>query len=167
MKRNSGLIVAVLFVAIAGMMVFASAKTLLSPTKYIPATGTTIYYDYGTFMPVQIASIVALRNCRDEARKQAAIYQARRDVLCEGLDRIGWHITKPKGAMFVWAPMPEKYAHLSSFDFSLLLLEKANVSAAPGEAFGPGGERFVRMALVENELRLKQAVRQIGRVLNL
>ena len=125
------------------------------------------YYDYGTFMPVQIASIVALRNCRDEARKQAAIYQARRDVLCEGLDRIGWHITKPKGAMFVWAPMPEKYAHLSSFDFSLLLLEKANVSVAPGEAFGPGGERFVRMALVENELRLKQAVRQIGRVLNL
>jgi len=125
------------------------------------------YFDYGLFMPVQIASIVALRRCREEARKQAAVYQARRDVLCDGLGRIGWHVPRPRGAMFVWAPIPEQYAEMSSLDFSLLLLQQANVAVAPGEAFGPGGQGFVRMALVENEQRLKQAVRQIGRALKL
>ncbi len=125
------------------------------------------YYDYGLFMPVQIASIIALRYCKEEARKQAAIYQARRDVLCDGLERIGWQVPRPRGSMFAWAPIPEKYAHLGSLDFSLLLLEEANVAVAPGEAFGSGGERHVRMALVENELRLKQAVRQIDRALKL
>ena len=125
------------------------------------------YYDYGLFMPVQIASIVALRHCKKEAAEQAAIYQGRRDVLCDGLTRVGWPVTRPRGSMFVWAPVPEPYAHMSSLEFSLLLLEKANVAVAPGESFGPGGEKFVRMALVENELRLKQAVRQISRGLTL
>ncbi len=125
------------------------------------------YFDYGLFMPVQIASIIALRHCSEEAGRQAKLYQDRRDVLCGGLKRIGWPVEKPRGGMFVWARIPEKYRHLSSLDFSLLLLEEANVAAAPGEAFGPGGGRHLRMALVENELRLRQAVRQIGRALKL
>ena len=125
------------------------------------------YYDYGMFMPVQIASIVALRHCREDIAKQAALYQARRDVLCDGLDRIGWHVPRPRGAMFAWAPIPPEYAGMSSLDFSLLLLEQANVAVAPGQAFGEGGDGFVRMALVENEHRLRQAVRQIGRALKL
>ncbi len=125
------------------------------------------YFDYGLFMPVQIASIIALRHCRNEAAKQAAVYQARRNVLCDGLERAGWHVERPRGTMFVWAPIPESCADMSSVEFSLLMLEEANVAVAPGEAFGAGGERFVRMALVENELRLRQAARQIGRALKL
>ena len=125
------------------------------------------YYDYGMFMPVQIASIIALRHCREEAEKQCAVYEARRDCLCRGLDRIGWPVEPPKGTMFVWAPIPEKYRDMDSVDFSMKVLEEANVAVAPGGAFGPGGDDFVRMALVENELRLKQAVRQIGRGLEL
>jgi len=125
------------------------------------------YYDYGLFMPVQIASIIALRECEEDCRRQAAVYQSRRDVLCEGLNRIGWPVQPPKGTMFLWAPVPHKYAGMDTVDFSLMMLEKANVAVAPGSAFGPGGEGFVRMALVENELRLKQAVRQIDRALRL
>jgi len=125
------------------------------------------YYDYGLFMPIQIASIVALRDCRDDARKQAAEYQVRRDALCDGLERIGWHVPRPRGTMFAWAPIPQQYDDMSSLDFSLLVLDKANVAVAPGEAFGEGGKRFVRLALVENKLRLQQAVRQIGRALKL
>ena len=125
------------------------------------------YYDYGLFMPVQIASIVALRHCGEESRKQAAVYQSRRDVLCDGMNRIGWPVSRPKGTMFVWAPVPHRYAAMDTVDFTLMVLEKANVAVAPGSAFGPGGDGFVRMALVENELRLKQAVRQIDRALRL
>jgi len=125
------------------------------------------YYDYGVFMPVQIATIIALRHCQEEADKQRAIYQARRDVLCRGMNRIGWPLEPPKGTMFVWAQIPEPYRDMGSVDFSMKVLEKANVAVAPGGAFGPGGDDFVRMALVENELRLKQAVRQIGRGLDL
>jgi alanine-synthesizing transaminase len=125
------------------------------------------YFDYGLFMPVQIASIIALRHCKENAERQATIYCERRDTLCQGLDRIGWKVPPPSGTMFVWAKIPPKYDDMSSLDFSLMLLEEANVAVAPGEAFGKGGERYVRMALVENQLRLKQAVRQIGRVLSL
>ncbi|MHC4787825.1 MAG: aminotransferase class I/II-fold pyridoxal phosphate-dependent enzyme [Planctomycetota bacterium] len=123
------------------------------------------YYDYGLFMPVQIASIIALRDCMDEVRKQAAIYQERRDVLCDGLNRVGWPVQPPKGTMFVWAPIPEPHRQMGSVDFCLMLLEEANVAIAPGAAFGEGGDGFVRMAIVENTHRLRQAVRQIGRVL--
>ncbi|MCK4373836.1 MAG: aminotransferase class I/II-fold pyridoxal phosphate-dependent enzyme, partial [Candidatus Brocadiae bacterium] len=123
------------------------------------------YYDYGMFMPVQIASIIALRDCMDEVSRQAAIYQERRDVLCEGLSRMGWPITPPKGTMFVWAPIPEEFRQMGSVEFCLMLLEEAGVAVAPGAAFGEGGEGFVRMAIVENTQRLRQAVRQIGRVL--
>lgn len=125
------------------------------------------YYDYGMFMPVQIASIIALRQCAEDVREQALVYQRRRDALCQGLNRIGWPLEPPKGTMFVWAPLPGKYAEMDSVDFAFMLLEKANVAVAPGSAFGEGGKHFVRMALVENELRLKQAVRQVRHALEL
>lgn len=123
------------------------------------------YYDYGLFMPVQIAAIIALRNCADDVRKQAAIYQERRDVLCSGLARCGWHVPSPRATMFVWAPLPERFRSMGSVDFCMMLMEEANVAVAPGAAFGPEGEGFVRMAIVEKRQRLRQAVRQIGRVL--
>ncbi|MFO8008553.1 MAG: aminotransferase class I/II-fold pyridoxal phosphate-dependent enzyme, partial [Candidatus Brocadiia bacterium] len=121
------------------------------------------YYDYGMFMPVQIASIIALRECMEEVHRQAALYQSRRDVLCRGLNRIGWPVEKPRATMFVWAPVPEDFREMGSVDLSFMLLEEANVAVAPGAAFGEAGEGHVRMALVENEQRLRQAVRQIGR----
>jgi alanine-synthesizing transaminase len=125
------------------------------------------YYDYGMFMPVQIASIIGLRDCMDEVRRQAAVYQGRRDVLCAGLNRVGWSVQPPKGSMFIWAPIPEDFRSMGSVDFSLMLLEEADVAVAPGAAFGPDGDGFVRMAIVENKQRLRQAVRQIGRALRL
>ncbi len=123
------------------------------------------YYDYGLFMPVQIASIIGLRECMGAVREQAAVYQSRRDALCEGLGRVGWPVEKPRGTMFLWAPLPEQFRQMGSVDFTFMLLEEANVAVAPGAAFGEAGEGFVRMAFVENELRLRQAVRQIGRCL--
>jgi len=121
------------------------------------------YYDYGIFQPVQIASIIAMRHCRERAVEQAAIYQKRRDVLCEGLERIGWTVEKPKATMFIWVPIPEKYRSIGSFELAMQMMDKAEVAVAPGSAFGRWGEGYLRLALVENELRLKQAVRQIGR----
>jgi alanine-synthesizing transaminase len=121
------------------------------------------YYDYGLFQPVQIASIIAMRHHRQDAEKQAAVYQARRDVLVDGLNRYGWKVTKPRGTMFVWAPIPEKYRDMGSIEFALKMMEDAEVAVSPGRAFGEHGEGFLRFALVENELRLKQAVRQIGK----
>ncbi len=123
------------------------------------------YYDYGIFQPVQIASIIALRECDKYTKEQAQIYQARRDVLCDGLERIGWNIKKPRASMFVWAPIPERWRHLGSVDFAYKLMNEAEVSVAPGAAFGENGEGYLRLAIVENELRLKQAVRQIDRAL--
>ncbi len=125
------------------------------------------FYDYGLFMPVQIASIIALRNCREEIAAQVAIYQERRDAFCEGLNRVGWPVPAPKGTMFVWAPIPEGLREMGSVEFCKMLLEEANVAIAPGAAFGEGGDGFVRMAIVENKQRLRQAARQIGRALRL
>ncbi len=125
------------------------------------------YYDYGLFQPVQIAAIIGLRHCQEFAEEQAKVYQQRRDVLCEGLERIGWPVQKPKGTMFVWAEMPEKYKPMGSIDFAMKLMNEAQVAVAPGRGFGEDGEGFLRLALVENELRLRQAVRQIGRALRL
>ncbi len=121
------------------------------------------YFDYGLFQPVQIASIIALRHCRDAELKQSAIYQERRDVLCEGLARIGWVIPKPRATMFAWAPLPEKYRSLGSMKFTLRLLEEANVAAAPGSGFGEGGDGFLRLSVIENKARLQQAIRNIRR----
>ena len=93
------------------------------------------------------------------------VYRARRDALCDGLSRIGWPVERPRGTMFVWARIPEAYADVGSLDFAVRLAREAKVAISPGEGFGPGGERYVRFALVENEQRIRQAVRGIGRSL--
>ena len=124
------------------------------------------YYDYGVFQPIQIAGIIGLRHCREEARRQAEVYRRRRDVLVEGLRRIGWRVEPPRASMFVWAPIPEEWARrMGSIDFALKLMDEAEVAVAPGRGFGEAGEGYLRFALVENEQRLRQAVRQIGRCL--
>jgi alanine-synthesizing transaminase len=124
------------------------------------------YYDYGMFQAIQIAAIMALRNGDAAVEEQARVYQRRRDVLCDGLERLGWPIVRPRATMFVWAKIPEPWAStVGSFDFAMKLLEEADVVGSPGAAFGPSGEGYVRLALVENENRLRQAVRQIGRCL--
>ncbi len=121
------------------------------------------YYDYGIFQAVQIATVIALRHCEDAMHKQAALYAQRRDVLCDGLNRAGWSITPPKATMFVWAQIPEQYRGLGSMEFARQCLSTAEISVAPGVGFGQEGEGYVRIALVENDERLKQAVRQIRR----
>ncbi|MHC4114856.1 MAG: aminotransferase class I/II-fold pyridoxal phosphate-dependent enzyme [Planctomycetota bacterium] len=122
------------------------------------------YYDYGIFQAVQIASIIALRHCDNDIIAQNQIYQARRNVLCEGLRRIGWDVETPRASMFVWARVPKEHLKgKGSIDYAMDLMEHAEVAVAPGRAFGENGEDYVRIALVENELRLKQAVRNISR----
>ena len=124
------------------------------------------YYDYGIFAPIQIAAIIALRHCEDAVQRQRAIYQRRRDVLCSGLRRIGWDITPPRATMFAWVPVPEPWrSRMGSIDFALKLLTEANVAVSPGRGFGPAGEGYLRLALVENEHRIRQAIRQIARCL--
>ena len=124
------------------------------------------YYDYGIFAPIQIAAIIAMRHCEDAVERQRAIYQRRRDVLCAGLRRIGWEVTPPKATMFAWVPVPEPWrSRMGSIDFALKLLTEANVAVSPGRGFGPAGEGYLRMALVENEHRIRQAIRQISRCL--
>jgi alanine-synthesizing transaminase len=123
------------------------------------------YLDYGTFQPIQIASIVAMNEAPDYPVEVNRVYVARRDALVDGLARIGWEIEKPKGTMFVWAPVPEPYEELGSLEFAKLLIRDALVAVSPGVGFGPGGEGFVRFALVENEHRIGQAVRGIRRAL--
>jgi alanine-synthesizing transaminase len=124
------------------------------------------YYDYGVFQPIQIAGILALRHCDELVERQAGEYQKRRDVLVDGLRRIGWEVEKPKASMFVWARYPKEWRdRLGSIDFALKLLEEAEVAVSPGRGFGEAGEGYLRLALVENEHRLRQAVRQIGRCL--
>ena len=121
------------------------------------------YLDYGVFQPIQIAAIVALRECDDETTKIREVYRKRRDVLVEGLCRAGWPVQSPRGSMFLWAPVPERYQELGSLEFSKLLMEKALVAVSPGVGFGPMGEGFVRFALIENEHRTRQATRSIVR----
>ena len=123
------------------------------------------YLDYGTFQPIQIASIIALNDGDDRVVEVNAIYERRCDVLIDGLTRAGWPIEKPRGTMFVWAPIPTKYEQMGSLDFAIHMLEKANVAVSPGVGFGSHGEGFVRFALVENEHRIGQAVRSIREAL--
>ncbi len=123
------------------------------------------YLDYGVFQPIQIASIIALRECEEDTKKICAIYQKRRDVLVNGLKRAGWPVEPPRGSMFLWAPLPEKYRAIGSLEFAKLLLEKALVAVSPGIGFGPLGEGHVRFALIENEQRMRQATRSIGQFL--
>ena len=119
------------------------------------------YLDYGVFQPIQIASIIALRECEDDTEKICALYQKRRDLLVNGLEKAGWPVERPRGSMFVWAPIPEQYRALGSLEFSKLLLEKALVAVSPEIGFGPLGEGFVRFALIENDHRTRQALRSI------
>jgi alanine-synthesizing transaminase len=124
------------------------------------------YLDYGTFQPIQIASIIALNEASDYPKHVAAIYRGRRDVLCDGLARIGWDVPRPLGTMFVWAPIPPGLSE-SSLEFAVRLAREAKVAVSPGVGFGPGGEGHVRFALVENEARIRQAVRGIRHALQL
>jgi len=123
------------------------------------------YLDYGTFQPIQIASIVALNEAPEYPKAVNAIYESRRDALVEGLNRIGWSVPKPVGTMFVWAALPEAYHEMGSLEFAKYLVREAHVATSPGIGFGPGGEGYVRFALVENEQRIGQSVRNLRRAL--
>lgn len=122
------------------------------------------YYDYGIFQAIQIAAIVAMRHGDDSINRLVKEYQLRRDALCDGLNRCGWNIEKPKAGMFVWAPIPEKFQAMGSIPFAMKLLEEAGVAVSPGGGFGPEGEGFLRLAIVENAQRLRQAVREIAKI---
>lgn len=124
------------------------------------------YLDYGTFQPIQIASIIALNEGDEYVSEVNDIYAQRRDVLIEGLNRAGWKIEAPKATMFVWAPIPDPYREMGSIDFTIDLLQRAKVAVSPGIGFGATGEGFVRFALVENEHRIGQAVRGIRKALD-
>ncbi len=119
------------------------------------------YLDYGTFQPIQIAATVTLNEAADHPKLVNDVYQSRRDALCGGLQRLGWDIEPPRGTMFVWAPIPEPYRHMGSIEFASWLVTEAKVATSPGVGFGPGGEGFVRFALIENEQRTAQAIRQL------
>ncbi len=122
------------------------------------------YLDYGMFQPIQIASIVALRGpqeCVEEIRKT---YEKRRNTLCRGLNRLGWDVTPPKATMFVWTRIPEPYVKMGSLEFSKFVLKEAKVAVSPGIGFGEGGDEYVRFALVENEHRIRQAVKGLRRL---
>ncbi|HEY6532668.1 MAG TPA: aminotransferase class I/II-fold pyridoxal phosphate-dependent enzyme [Acidimicrobiales bacterium] len=121
------------------------------------------YLDYGTFQPIQIAATVTLNEATDFPKQVNEVYQSRRDTLCDGLNRIGWAVEPPKGTMFVWAPIPEAYSDMGSIEFASSLVKEANVAVSPGVGFGPGGDGFVRFALIENEQRTLQAVRNLRR----
>jgi alanine-synthesizing transaminase len=123
------------------------------------------YLDYGTFQPIQIAATVTLNEAVDFPQEVQAVYQGRRDALIDGLHRIGWEVPRPKGTMFAWAPIPEPYRELGSVEFASMLVREAEVATSPGIGFGPGGEGFVRFALIENEQRIHQAIRNLRRSL--
>jgi alanine-synthesizing transaminase len=124
------------------------------------------YYDYGMFEPIQVAAIMALRHTDAAVEAQAEVYKGRRDVLVEGLRRLGWDVTPPRAGMFVWAKIPPRWtSQMDSMQFAMKLIEEAGVAVSPGAGFGPAGEGHLRLALVENENRLRQAIRQIGRCL--
>ena len=123
------------------------------------------YLDYGAFQPIQIAATVTLNEDPDHPERVQAIYQSRRDALCDGLRRIGWEVEPPKGTMFVWAPIPEPYRELGSVEFASMLVKEAKVATSPGIGFGPGGDGHVRFALIENEQRIGQGVRNLRRAL--
>lgn len=123
------------------------------------------YLDYGTFTPIQVASIIALESDYSIVQKAADTYSRRLDILVAGLNSAGWKVEKPKATMFLWAKIPEKFSHMGSIDFSMMLLKEAKVAVAPGIGFGEHGEGYVRFAVVENEKRIRQAVRNIKKLM--
>ncbi len=122
------------------------------------------YMDYGIFTPIQVAAITALDSPEENLRKLAAIYQERRDIMADGMNRMGWPVDKPKAAMYLWAKIPQRYTKMNSLDFSMMLLKEAAVSISPGSGFGAMGEGYVRIALVENKDRIRQALRNIKKL---
>jgi alanine-synthesizing transaminase len=135
-------------------------KTLLAALARVKS-----YLDYGAFTPIQVAAIAALNGPQDCVAQFRATYKRRRDVLIEGLEAAGWPVPSPEASMFAWAPIPDRYRHLGSMEFSKLLLEQANVAVAPGIGFGEHGDTHVRLGLVENTDRIRQAVRGIKQML--
>jgi len=125
------------------------------------------YYDYGIFQPIQIAAIVALNGPQDCVKEIVGTYKRRRDVLVDGLNRMGWKVEKPKGTMFVWAEIPDEYKHMGSLEFSKFLLKEGKVAVSPGIGFGYNADNHVRFALVENEQRIRQALRGMKKALSL
>lgn len=123
------------------------------------------YLDYGVFQPIQIAGIIALNECTEAPKEIRETYRARRDALVAGLSRVGWEIPNPPATMFAWAPIPEKFRHMGSLEFSKMLVAEAKVAVSPGIGFGRAGDGHVRFALVENEHRIRQAVRGIKSVM--
>ncbi len=132
-----------------------------NPTLVAALARLKSYFDYGTFAPIQIAAITALEGPQECVKEICDMYQARRDVLCSGLNAIGWHVEPPKATMFVWIQIPEQYRHMGSLDFCKKLLKEAKVAVAPGIGFGQYGDDHVRFGLIENEHRTRQAVRGI------
>ncbi|CAN5493231.1 alanine transaminase [soil metagenome] len=125
------------------------------------------YLDYGVFQPIQIAGIIALNECDNVPKEIREIYRARRDCLSDGMERIGWDMVRPPATMFAWARIPEAFRHLGSLEFAKFMLTEGRVALSPGIGFGPAGDEFVRFALVENEHRIRQAVRGMKRALDL
>ena len=123
------------------------------------------YLDYGIFQPIQIASIIALNGPQDCVKEICNTYQERRDALISGLQRVGWDIKSPKGTMFVWGKIPEQYLKMGSVEFSKFLIKEAQVAVSPGLGFGEYGDEYVRFALIENKMRINQAVRGIKKIL--
>src|SRR5581483_917432 len=113
------------------------------------------YMDYGIFTPIQVAAITALDSPEENLRKLAAVYQERRDIMVDGMNRMGWPIEKPRAAMYLWAKIPQKFAKMTSMDFAMKLLKEAAVAVSPGTGFGTLGEGYIRMALVENKDRIR------------
>jgi alanine-synthesizing transaminase len=122
------------------------------------------YMDYGIFTPIQVAAITALDSPEENLRKLAAVYQERRDIMADGMNKMGWPVEKPRAAMYLWAKIPQRYAKMSSLDFSMMLLKEAAVAISPGSGFGKLGEGYVRMALVENKDRIRQALRNMKKL---
>ena len=124
------------------------------------------YLDYGIFQPIQIASIIALNGPQDGVEEIRETYKSRRDTLIAGLNRVGWEVKPPKGTMFVWAKIPEQFRNMGSVEFSKFLIREANLAVAPGRGFGEYGDDYVRFALIENNLRINQAIRGIRKVMD-
>jgi alanine-synthesizing transaminase len=122
------------------------------------------YLDYGAFQPIQIASIIALEGDQKVVEEIVEAHRKRRDVLVDGLNKLGWQVTKPKGTMFVWAPIPEAFRAMGSLEFAKLCIQEAKVAVSPGIGFGEYGDGYVRFALVENEQRIKQALRGLKHI---
>ncbi len=123
------------------------------------------YLDYGIFQPIQIASIIALNGPQECVKEICDIYKARRDALISGLNRVGWEVESPKATMFVWSKIPEKYINMGSVEFSKMLINKAQVAVSPGLGFGQYGDEYVRFALIENKMRINQAIRGIRKIM--